>query len=172
MNRRGVSWVIHRLRNCLRPSNTVVMLCEPTDWISPQIVLNVTVLAHSGYEDGECVAIKRRGVGGVVLPVLFWVSEVSFRGSRIMADRCHFSRELESSYPLDGSAGGKVSDWISATRSCRHPLGRPTWCRLMGLGIHKAKSWNVWRASSASTSAISEMFDKYLKKFYLVENWE
>lgn len=25
----------------------------------------MTILAHSGYEDGECVAIERRGGGGV-----------------------------------------------------------------------------------------------------------
>lgn len=68
-------------------------------------------------------------------PVLFWVEEVSFRGSGIMTGLSHFPREIKSSFPLDCPAGENV--WmrrvgVSATSSRRHPLWRPARYRLMG----------------------------------------
>lgn len=50
----------------MRPSNTVAMACKPTDCICPQIVLNVADLGHSGYIDGECVAIKAGGACAIL----------------------------------------------------------------------------------------------------------
>lgn len=41
------------------------MACKPTDSISPQIVLTVTDLLHSGYMDGEC-AIKAGGTCAIL----------------------------------------------------------------------------------------------------------
>lgn len=50
----------------MRPSNTVAMVCKPTDCISPQIVLTVADLVDSGYIDGECVAIKAGGACAIL----------------------------------------------------------------------------------------------------------
>lgn len=44
------------------------MACEPTDCTSPQVVLNVADLhlGHSGYIEGECVAIKAGGACAIL----------------------------------------------------------------------------------------------------------
>lgn len=76
-------------------------------------------------------------------PVLFWVEEVSFRGSVIMTGLSHFPREIKSSFPLDCPAGENV--WmrrvgVSATSSCRHPLWRPAWYHLIGFWDSQGKN--------------------------------
>lgn len=42
------------------------MACKPTDCASPHIVLTVADLGHSGYIDGECVAIKAGGACAIL----------------------------------------------------------------------------------------------------------
>lgn len=51
---------------CLRSSNTVAMVCKPTDCICPHIVLNGADLGHRGYIDGECVVIKAGGACAIL----------------------------------------------------------------------------------------------------------
>lgn len=42
------------------------MACKPTDCICPRIVLNVADLGHSGYIDGERVAVKAEGACAIL----------------------------------------------------------------------------------------------------------
>lgn len=126
---------------CWRPSNTVgitaATACKPN--------------LHLPSDCSECIWSRTprldRWLNGSQSrregPVLFWVEEVSFRGSGIMTGLSHFPREIKSSFPLDCPAGENV--WmrrvgVSATSSRRHPLWRPAWYRLMGFWDSQGKN--------------------------------
>lgn len=42
------------------------MVCKPTHCVSPKVVLNVADFWHSGYIDGERVAIKAGGACAIL----------------------------------------------------------------------------------------------------------